>query len=229
VLTVYNPYALSLSFAVLCTAPALFSVYPATGELPQQSSVRIVVKQRHNAAVQAGRSSSDSSAHSTAAEKRRAVSREEQLMVEISNQDGQSVGRQIVSITCAARGGATQQQGAGEDELREEEDAAGAAGVQRLQHSDSAAAAGEGRSSGSGSASSWSSASSGSVRAVLLLLSHCLRLFPLLVGVLVVSRISSGELELAVDDPHAQLWLCFCIGMLTMLLQIKFLEVARGA
>ena len=212
----YNPYALSLSFAVLCTAPALFSVSPASCDLPQQSSVRIVVKQRHHAAAQAGRSSS-SSLHSTAVAERRRGGGTEQLMVEISNQAGQSVGRQVVSITCAAsRAGLSQQGGGSVDELQEEEETAS--------HRLDSAAAGV-RSSGS--VSSLSSASSGSVRAVLLLLSQCLRLFPLLVGVLVVSLISSGEIELAVHDPHAQLWLCFCIGMLTMLLQIKFLEIAK--
>jgi len=49
------------------------------------------------------------------------------------------------------------------------------------------------------------------------------RLLPLIVGVTLILLISSGEIK--AFDSYSNLWICFFIGMLTMVIQLKFLEL----
>jgi len=237
-LTLYNPYSHNFSFKVLSTQPSLYSVQPSAGALPRSSQVQILVRHKPiaaNAPVTARPSNRD------------------KFLVELyeettGGRTGPLRGKTVIGVDCSPSGGGGGAAAASASALPQPIPSSAASRYDKHGHAQHASAvshiAGYPAAAAAALPPRWSSVTL-PLRLLPLLLGTILVAL-IASGELMLTRhglsrrISSGgggdsggsgggdaiatALVESADDP-SKLWLCFCIGLITMLLQLKFLEL----
>ena len=171
VLTVYNPASVAFNFTVLASASAQqkYTVQPASGSLPANSSVKIYIRCK--------RQSDDPST-------------KEQLKVELTNTERTVYGSTLVII----------------------------------KHNVSAQQTQSGSKSSRPPAADSKSANAVPASTPYQILLTTLHYLPLIVGSLLIYNLQSVEPQ---TSSNTTLWLCYTIGLITMLIQLQLHQTAK--
>jgi len=211
-LTLYNPFQMELEFKIKATRPHLYRVHPSSGALPQRSSVSVVIGL--NIAQQDTKSSPSQRQHFE----------KDRFLIELLDSSKTVIGTQIIPVQSSSTTDNTRL--TDKKTFQSKVDEASSLDSSR-QNSGTNSSAPMSLSNSNASSSNNTTSNVEKKKTSLNLersfSSLFLRLFPLFVGATLVGLLSSGEIS-TFTNQSANLWICFCIGMLTMVIQLKFLE-----
>ncbi len=221
ILTVYNPYNFRLEFKILSTNPGAYRVSPSSGDLPPQSSVKIIVKVKSftaaafeannqipygNLAPQnplnfshrhpqnsSGGGSPPSGQNSQPSGPRIG----DKFQVEISDLKRTLTGRTVVEVNFSSQNS-------------------------NFSSSSTARSPAETAKFSPAINSNSNQFANSHHDSPFSNLSFPIKCLPLLIGSSFIYFLAIGELK--VGDPSASLWIAFFIGLVTMIIQMKFFE-----
>jgi len=210
-LTLYNPFQMELEFKIKATRPHLYRVHPSSGALPQRSSVSVVI------GLNIDTKSSPS---------QRQHFEKDRFLIELLDSSKTVIGTQIIPVQSSATTENTR--GTDKKTFQSKVDETSLDSSRQTSGTNSSAPSmslsnSNVLSSSNNTTSNVLEKKKTSLNLERSFSSLFLRLFPLFVGATLVGLLSSGEIS-TFTNQSANLWICFCIGMLTMVIQLKFLE-----
>lgn len=215
-LTLYNPYSISFRFKVLSTAPASYSVQPTTGTIPPNSSLQLLVRRRFPK-------------HTTHMEDKK-EKRKDKFMIELYDEQNNTLrGSTIIPVkyvdSAAIHNNHQSNHSYSHTASGFHSFGNSIPSSNALHHPSTTSAfpASKGRPAANTSSLFFKTNEAASTSTILL--AAIFRMLPLFLGVVLIGLLQHGFV-LVETNHDAKMWISFSIGLMTMLLQMKMLELS---